>query len=150
MSKPNIAIRAIGPDERAGWEPLWKGYLEFYQSSQSASQTEITWARMHDPAETMYALGAYDGEELRGIVHYLFHRSFWTTGDYCYLQDLFVSEQARGRGFGQALIEGVAEKALEAGASRVYWLTREDNHAARALYDKLAERTGFIQYRRSL
>ena len=84
---------------------------------------------------------------MRGIVHYLFHRSFWTTADYCYLQDLFVAENARGSGFGRALIESVADKALEAGACRVYWLTREDNHDARVLYDKVASRTGFIQYR---
>jgi hypothetical protein len=31
-------------------------------------------------------------------------------------------------------------------ASRVYWLTH--NASARALYDKLAERSGFIQYRK--
>ena len=35
-----------------------------------------------------------------------------------------------------------------AGASRLYWLTKEDNRTARALYDKLAERSGFIQYRK--
>lgn len=108
----------------------------------------MTWARLHDPAEPMHVLGAYLDDRLCGIAHYLFHRSCWTIGDYCYLQDLFVAEGARGRGLGRALITAVEERARAAGASRVYWLTHESNTGARALYDRLAERSGFIQYRK--
>ncbi len=96
----------------------------------------------------MWLLGAYVGGKLSGIVHYLYHRSCWTIGDYCYLQDLFVAEDARKLGLGRALIEAVEREARKAGASRVYWLTHETNATARALYDQLAERPGFIQYRK--
>lgn len=143
-----IAIRPIGVSERAAWEPLWRGYLAFYRTTQAPEAMDIAWRRIHDPNEPMFALGAYADGELLGIVHYLFHRSFWTTGNYCYLQDLFVDEAARGRGLGRALIEAVYARARAAGASRVYWLTQEGNATARALYDKLAERSGFIQYRK--
>ena len=74
----------------------------------------------------------------------------WTIGNYCYLQDLFTAPEARGRGAGRALIEAVYERANSAGASRVYWLTHESNATARALYDTLADRPGFIQYRHLL
>ncbi len=143
-----IVIRPVGADERAAWEPLWRGYLTFYKTSQTPDATGITWKRLLDPNEPMFALGAYVDGKLLGIVHYLYHRSFWTTGDYCYLQDLFVAETARGQGLGRALIEAVYAKAKEASASRVYWNTHETNATARALYDKLAERSGFIQYRK--
>jgi GNAT superfamily N-acetyltransferase len=96
----------------------------------------------------MFALGAYVEDALKGIVHYLYHRSMWTVGNYCYLQDLFIDPNTRGLGLGRALIEAVYSEAKKAGASRVYWLTQEDNAQARALYDKLADRSGFIQYRK--
>jgi ribosomal protein S18 acetylase RimI-like enzyme len=69
---------------------------------------------------------------------------------YCYLEDLFVAEAARGRGLGRTLIEAVYEKAQAANASRVYWLTQASNAEARMLYDKVADNLGFIQYRKVL
>ena len=110
--------------------------------------TDTTWARLHDPAEPMHGLGAEADGRLVGIVHLIVHRSTWTEGPYCYLQDLFTAPESRGRGAGRALIEAVYARARKMRASRVYWLTQEDNATARALYDRLADRTGFIQYRK--
>jgi GNAT superfamily N-acetyltransferase len=144
----SIEIRPLRPDERADWEPLWTGYLEFYKTSVPRQTYDATWTRLHDPAEPMWAFGATVDGALLGIVHYLYHRSCWTVGDYCYLQDLFVAHKARKRGLGRALIEAVYKEARGAGASRVHWLTHETNTTARALYDTLADRPGFIQYRK--
>ena len=143
-----VEIKPIGPNERAAWEPLWQGYLRFYESSQAPEATDVLWQRLHDPKEPMHLLGAWRDGKLIGIVHYLYHRSCWTTGDYCYLQDLFVAPDVRGGGAGRALIEAVYDAAGKAGASRVYWNTHETNATARVLYDKVAERSGFIQYRK--
>jgi GNAT superfamily N-acetyltransferase len=148
MAASKLEIRPLRLDERADWEPLWKGYQLFYKVAIPEETTRVIWARLHDPAEPMEALGAYMDGRLRGIAHYLFHRSCWTIGNYCYLQDLFVAETARHLGLGRALIAAVEERARRAGASRLYWLTHESNAAARALYDQLAERSGFIQYRK--
>ena len=143
-----IEIRPLRQDERAQWDVLWKGYLDFYRASVPKEVYDTTWARLHDPAEPMHLLGGTLDGELCGIVHYIYHRSCWTVGDYCYLQDLFVAEEARKSGLGRALIEAVYGEARAAGANRVHWLTHETNTTARALYDTLAERPGFIQYRR--
>jgi GNAT superfamily N-acetyltransferase len=148
--KPRLDIRALRPDERDSWEPLWEGYLTFYNSTVEPEVTNTTWARLQDPAEPMHVLGAFLDGRLVGIVHYLFHRSTWTIGDYCHLQDLFTAPEARGKGAGRALIEAVYDRADVAGASRVYWLTHETNAIASALYDSLADRPGFIQYRHLL
>ena len=148
--KPRLDVRALRPDERDAWQPLWEGYLTFYNAPVEPEVTNTTWARLHDPAEPMHVLGAFVDGKLVGIVHYLFHRSTWTIGDYCYLQDLFTAPEARGQGAGRAMIEAVYDRAEVAGASRVYWLTHETNTIARALYDTLADRPGFIQYRHLL
>ena len=108
MAAPKIEIRPIGKDERTGWEVLWQGYLRFYESSQAADATSATWLRMHDPAEPMHGLGAYVDGRLLGIVHYLFHRSFWTIGHYCYSAGLVrVGRRRAANGLGRALIESV-------------------------------------------
>ena len=148
MSQANVVIKLVGASERAEWEPLWKGYLDFYETVLPAATYDATWTRLQDAGEPMFVLGAYVDGRLAGIVHYLDHRSCWTVGNYCYLQDLFVAQDSRKLGLGRALIEAVYEVAKREGASRVYWLTHETNTTARALYDRLADRPGFIQYRK--
>jgi GNAT superfamily N-acetyltransferase len=145
---PNV--RELTPADFASWLPLWRGYLKFYESSLTEETTQTTWHRLTDPKEPMFALGAYSENKLAGIVHIIYHRSCWTTGDYCYLQDLFTAEDARGQGVATALIEAVYARAKADGASRVHWLTHETNATAQKLYEKLAARSGFVQYRKIL
>jgi GNAT superfamily N-acetyltransferase len=143
----SIEIRPVAASERTAWQPLWKGYLDFYKTTVPKEVYNTTWARLQDSAEPMHLLGAYVDGRLLGIVHFLYHRSCWTIADYCYLQDLFVDEDARKLGLGRALIEAVYQRAHNDGASRVYWLTHQSNATARVLYDKLATWPGFIVYR---
>ena len=143
----DIIIRDIKPEDRAVWEPLWLAYQRFYKVDLTAV-TDITFARFFDGIEPVHALVAQRGGELLGFTHYLFHRSTWLAGPTCYLQDLYTADAARGRGVARTLIEAVYARAEKAGASRVYWNTHEDNATARALYDKVATRSGFIQYRK--
>jgi GNAT superfamily N-acetyltransferase len=79
----------------------------------------------------------------------VYHASTWSIAERCYLNDLFTAPSARGRGVARALIEAVYDQARVIGAERVYWLTHETNTTAQALYDKVASRTGFIQYKHS-
>ena len=146
----NVIIRSVGEDEREAWNPLWAGYLAFYKTALAQEISDLAWSRFHDPDEPLFALGGYLDGRLLGIAHYLFHRSTWAQNRYCYLEDLFVAEDARRHGLGRALIEEVYRRAEAAGASRVYWLTQSNNAQARALYDEVADNLGFIQYRKVL
>ena len=143
-----IAIRPIGPQDRDAWLPLWRGYQAFYKVDLSGPVTDTTWTRLTDPAEPVDGALAWRGAEALGLVHHIRHRSAWTIGDYCYLQDLFVAEGTRGLGIGRRLIEHVYDAAKASGCSRVHWLTHETNTDAMQLYDRVAERSGFVQYRR--
>lgn len=133
---------------------MWDGYNAFYgRSGPTALPAEITaatWSRFFDENEPVHALVAEIDGELIAIAHYLFHRSTTALAPVCYLQDLFTAQAARGKGAGKALISHVYERARSAGAGRVYWQTHQTNATARALYDTVAERSGFIVYRKSL
>ena len=142
-----VLIRPLEPSDREAWEPLWRGYLTFYKTTLPPEQYDLTWSRFHDAAEPMHALGAFAGEKMLGIVHYIYHRTCWTAGPTCYLQDLFTVDAARGKGVGRVLIEAVYAAAKIEGASRVYWQTHEANATAMVLYNKVAERSGFLVYR---
>jgi GNAT superfamily N-acetyltransferase len=144
---PDFRVRAIERTDRAQWEPLWRAYLVFYRAQWSDEVADATFARIFDPLEPVHALVAERGEELIGFTHYLFQRSTWFLNSQCYLQDLYVGEITRGGGAGRALIDGVVSAAKKVGAARVYWNTHETNAVARRLYDAVAERPGFIQYR---
>jgi ribosomal protein S18 acetylase RimI-like enzyme len=143
----SFTIKAIDNDDFDIWLPLWESYQRFYKADIPKSVTLKTWARFLDPVESMYAALAMSGERALGLVHSIYHRSTWTTSDHCYLQDLYVAEDARGSGIGQSLIEHVYADAKRRGASRVYWTTHESNRHAMLLYDRLADRSPFIQYR---
>jgi len=130
------------------WLPLWQSYQAFYKTTIPDEVTAITWKRLLDPSEPMAGVLAFDGENAIGFVHWIFHRSCWTIGNYCYLQDLFVAEGRRGAGVGRCLIEYVYDVAKAADCSRVYWLTHETNQEAMSLYDRVAARSGFVQYKK--
>ena len=146
----NIEIRPINGADHAVWLPLWQGYQRFYKAEIAEATSAVTWQRFLDPAEPIHAALAWHNGRAVGLVHYIFHRSCWTTGDYCYLQDLFVTDDLRGAGIGRQLIEHVYAQARAAGASRVHWLTHESNNDAMQLYERIAERSGFVQYRQLL
>lgn len=147
-------IRCIAREDYAQWLALWDGYNAFYgRAGVTALDREITamtWSRFFDAYEPVFALVADVDGKLAGIAHYLFHRSTTAIAPSCYLQDLFTAPAARGKGVGKALIEAVYEQASTAGCGRVYWQTHESNAAAQRLYDRVAQRSGFIVYRKLL
>jgi GNAT superfamily N-acetyltransferase len=150
MAKIPVTIKPLSASHHAAWLPLWRGYQSFYNVDIPAEVSEVTWRRLNDPAEPTAGALAWSDATAVGLVHYIRHRSCWTTDDYCYLQDLFVAPELRGTGAGRQLIEYVYARAREQGLNRVYWLTHETNTGAMRLYDRIAERSGFVQYRHLL
>jgi GNAT superfamily N-acetyltransferase len=148
----DLSIRVVSRQDYDRWLPLWDGYNAFYGRSGATALspeiTEMTWARFFDGYEPVHALVAASAGELLGLVHYLFHRSTAAIEPTCYLQDLFTAKAARGKGVGRALIDRVDQQARLAGSKRVYWQTHETNLTAMQLYDKVAERSGFVVYRK--
>ena len=150
----DFLIRPVMPEDYAQWLPLWLAYNAFYGRSGATALpdlvTQTTWARFLDPAEPVFAHMAVKDGEIVGLAHHLFHRSTSAIEMSCYLQDLFTLQAHRGKGIARGLVEAVYAAAKQAGTSRVYWHTHETNRTAQKLYDKVAQRSGFIVYRKVL
>jgi len=137
-------------EDKAEWLPLWRAYLDFYKHALDDEITDLTFARALESGENLNLLVVKSEGRIIGFATYVLHRSSWARDWYCYLEDLFVAEDQRGRGVARALIAAVAEAGKAKGAERLYWVTDEANKTAQALYEKLATKTDFIQFRRDL
>lgn len=150
----NLLVRSAQPSDFEQWKSLWDGYNAFYGRKQDTALpdaiTKMTWSRFFDGYEPMHALVVEQSGSLLGLAHFLFHRSTISLEPICYLQDLFTHATARGKGVGRALIQEVYRHAKHAGCHRVYWQTHETNATAMKLYDKVAEKSGFLIYRKTL
>ncbi len=142
-----VVIEPVGVEDRVEWLGLWRGYLAFYEADVDEATTEATFTRLTTAGSGIHGAIARDERGTAiGLVHWLTHPATWTATDYCYLEDLYVAPDARGAGTGRALIEHVREWAEGNGSAKVYWLTAETNATARGLYDRVAARSGFMQY----
>lgn len=145
-----LNIRPLARGDETEWRRLWTGYLEYYESTVTEQVYQKTFERLLSGAENEFhgLIAELDGRPI-GLTHYLYHRSCWSVENVCYLQDLFVDLEVRGRSYGRALIEAVYAAADSAGCPGVYWLTQHFNEAGRRLYDRVGELSPFIVYNRA-
>jgi GNAT superfamily N-acetyltransferase len=142
-------IRGVEAADYRAWSQLWQGYLEFYRAQVPETISVKTFNGLVEQLDGMVGLVAVgDDGELVGFAHLVFHPSTWSDTSYCYLEDLFVSPDARGTGVGRALLQATYDEADRRGASNTYWQTQQYNGAARSLYDQIGHPTSFIIYRR--
>ena len=146
----SVRVRPLESRDKPVWLILFKGYIEFYQATVPEDVIETLWQRLMRGLEGFHSalVAVDDADSPIGFAHILLHRSTWSNGHYCYLEDLFVDPAQRGKGIGRALIEAVYAHADAQGCSRTYWMTQETNATARALYDRVASKSPFVQYRR--
>lgn len=143
-----IEILELSQIQQFEWLPLWEDYQKFYQTKLGSDITEYTWQRLaSDDIQHIYGFAAIIDGNIVGIVHVIEHESCWTFKPYVYLQDLYTLESYRAKGVARALIQHVYQVAKQRQCDRVYWLTHESNEVAQHLYDRVARKTGFIQYR---
>ena len=151
MELSGFKLRKLNKYDFDRWKRLWSVYLAFYDTSLNELIYKTTFERLVSKDNTAQnGIVACKNNEMVGLVHYIFHPDNWNIEDDYYLQDLFVVETERSHGVGRCLIEAVYAEAEERGSPGVYWLTEETNKQARALYDKVARATSFIEYHHNI
>ena len=150
MMMTTIAVRRVEARDKAAWAALFQDYIAFYRTSVPDDVIAAVWEHfMAATPDAHIGLVAVDADDFPvGLAHILLHRSSWSMAPDCYLEDLFVSPASRGGGIGRALIEAVYREADKHGCRRTYWITEATNDRARRLYDQVAAKTVFVQYRR--
>jgi GNAT superfamily N-acetyltransferase len=147
VASPSIA--QVGPEDLEDLLPLMRGYCDFYKVSPSDEDLlALSRALIDDPEREGLQLIARDGDGRAVGFATIFW--FWSTTDAARLglmNDLFVSEDARGRGVAEALIAACREQCTRRGAKRLTWQTAPDNLRAQAVYDRVGgHREQWVDY----
>jgi len=143
-----IEIAPISSAEFEQLLPLIAAYQRFYEVEDIDEVRNRTFFRRFlAPSEDGLLLGARREGRLLGYACLYWHFSSLEAVESVLMNDLYVSEQARGEGVGRALIEATAAIARERGVPFVEWSTAPDNHTAQRLYDSTgAERSEWYSY----
>lgn len=141
-----MRIRRPDQGDRDEWERLYAGYADFYRVTQGPEMRARVWGWIHDPAHSTEALVAERDGRLVGLAHFRAFARPLAASTGGYLDDLFVDPEARGTGAADALMEALAEEGRSRGWTVIRWITAENNFRARALYERVAERTHWLTY----
>lgn len=145
----SLVVRRLSIEDKTAWHELYLGYLKFYETEPNDIAIEIVWQGLTGEPEIQGLVAELDGV-IVGITHFHYQLSTWTNTFNCYLEDLYVREEARGQGVAPALIAEVKKLAIEHKCSELFWITKENNQVARKLYDKVAKISDFVRYEISL
>ena len=128
--------------------PLFAAYQTFYEVEDIDEQRNRDFfSRFIGSNHSGWLLGAWEGETLVGFGCFYRHKSSLTATNIVLMHDLYVTEAARGKGAGRALIDAGIELAREWGASHLAWTTAPDNHTAQKLYDSYdVEKGTWLEY----
>ena len=93
--------------------------------------------RLLEDRDTEFLLATPDDDSPpAGVVQLRFRFSVWRAAPDAWLEDLFVREQTRRAGVGDALVALALERARERGAKRIELDCNEENAPALALYQR--------------
>ena len=131
-----MEIRPIRPEEVTQALPLFAGYQRFYEVPDPSDQANLAFfTRFCEPSDAGLLLGAWDGDDLLGFANIYWTFSSTRATDIALMNDLFVAERARGKGFARALIDACADAAHARGLPALTWETAPDNTTAQRVYD---------------
>ena len=147
----NVKVSAPDTGDREAWALLYRGYAEFYQVPMTDGILDTVWQWIRDDGNPFFGLIAKDEQgRAVGLMHCRQMPSPLRGALVGFLDDLFVLPEARGQGVVEQLYAALESLGREQGWPLIRWITAEDNGRARAVYDKLADRTHWVTYQLNL
>jgi GNAT superfamily N-acetyltransferase len=142
-------ITLVDESDLADLLPLMRGYCDFYEvSAPDDALLELSRALIADPERDGIQLIARDDRGAAvGFATIFWCWSTLQAARIGIMNDLFVSEAARGGGIAEALIEACRERCRAHGARTLEWQTAPDNQRAQAVYDRVGgRRSQYVDY----
>ncbi|MFK7840453.1 MAG: N-acetyltransferase family protein [Bdellovibrionales bacterium] len=135
-----MKIRPLTDHDFPQWLTLWNANNLGHKNEAVTTQT---WVRLNNDNSPVCALVAEDKGSLIGLVQYVLHPTTGSVEDVCYMQDVFVDPDHRGKGIARQMIEHLERLGKQEKWARIYWLAEAKNEAAQALYKSLGHKLDF-------
>ena len=139
-------IRSIEIKDKVEWKKLYQGYADFYKVEITEQTLSTVWNWLHDSKHELHGLGYEINNKIVAIAHYRRMPSPLRGKDIGFLDDLYVHPDFRGRKIGEEIINKLNQISQEKGWGLIRWITRNDNHNAKSLYDKVANKSTWDVY----
>lgn len=144
-------IRSLKKNDKTQWQALYNAYAQFYNVPMNDAILDTVWRWIFDDTQPFYALIALDeNDQAIGFMHFREMTSPLRGKFVGFLDDLYVIPEARGTGCVQALYKELNSFGQLKGWPLIRWITADDNHQARASYDKVADKTAWVTYQMNL
>ena len=139
-------IRDIEIKDKEEWEELYQGYADFYKVEITEKILNTLWNWLHDSKHELNGLVFELDKNIVALAHYRRMPSPLRGKDIGFLDDLYVHPDFRGRKIGEDIINKLNEISKERGWGLIRWITRNDNHSAKSLYDRIAKKSTWNVY----
>ena len=139
-------IRNIEIKDKLEWEKLYQGYANFYKVEITKETLNTVWYWLHDLKHELNGLVYEIDNHIVAIAHYRQMPSPLRGKNIGFLDDLYVHPDYRGRKIGEDIINKLNEISQEKGWGLIRWITRNDNHSAKSLYDRIAKKSTWDVY----
>lgn len=136
----SVTIRALQPNDFPEWLPLWDANNLCHRNE---AVTTETWSRLMDAEFPVHGICAIHKGELAGIIQYVLHPTTGAVEPVCYMQDVFVSAEHRGKGIARKMVQDLVKIGRREKWARMYWLADAKNEAAQALYKNIGVKLDF-------
>ena len=143
----NITVNHLTETDKQDWQKLYRGYAEFYNMPMEQNTLDNVWSWIHNNEKEFYGLIARNNKnQAVGLMHFRAMPSPLRGSEVGFLDDLFITPEARGTDVIDLLYKELNDFGSRQGWPFIRWITAENNYRARNVYDKISQKTAWVTY----